>query len=421
MLQVMNPNSGIRNLFITLSGLTVAQAEMQIVGTSPPVFKIVTAGESSPALKQLLAGVNPWGLAMHPDTGVVYFSDPTSGIIGSIDPAAPTPVITQIISRPASVFHGITLDAPGNRLFFLDSSNNSVNVVNLTTLAESVIVSGLGISRPNDISYDPARNWLLFTDSGADGVGIIKLGPPLDFVGIVNFATVGAWGISVGPSGTIFFSSHDNGAIYQLDPDTSGITPVATGMGGPRGLKFDRFGRLFCLESDQNRVMQIALPGQSVTAPVFANAVNGRAFLVFEGTDRDGDFLPDIWEKRFKPSVLTLNGASDTDQDGRSAFNEFLFNASPNNGEDPAPVRTLSPLPGGGMTLTFQGPSTGYHLGVLLSSDLVNWQPWTGSLVQSQLADPLYSSWQMTLSNPASLGLNPGRIFARPTGSAVTP
>ena len=417
----MNPKTGIRNLLIAFSGISCAHAELEIVATAPTAFKIVAAGESSPALQQLLASVNPWGLALHPDTGIVYFSDPTAGIIGSIDPAAPSPVVTPIINRSASVFHGIALDAPGNRLFFLDSADNSVNVVNLAT--ETVIIAGSGINRPNDIAYDSVQNWLLFTDSGADGIGIIRTDQPVPFFeGIVNSSTIGAWGIAVNPANSaIYFSSHDNGAIYQLDPDTSVATPVATGLNGPRGLEFDRFGRLFCLESGQDRVVQIPLPGQSLTAPVFANAINGRAFLAFDGNDKDGDFLPDIWEKRFKPSVLTLNGASDTDLDGRSAFNEFLFNATPISGADPAPVRTLAPLPGGGLTLSFHGPSTGYRLGVLLSSDLVNWQLWTGPLVESPLADPLYSIWQMTLTNPLPLGLDPGKIFARLTGTAVTP
>jgi streptogramin lyase len=419
----MNPKNGVRNFFIAVSGITAANAEMEIVATAPPAFRIVAAGESSPALQQLLANVNPWGLALHPDTGVVYCSDPTAGIIGSIDPATVVPTVTQIITRPGAVFHGIALDAPGNRLFFLDSADNSVNVVNLATLVETQIVSGLGITRPNDIAYDPVRNWILFTESGADGIGIIKTDQPVtNFQGIVNASTVGAWGIAVHPGdGTIYFSSHDNGAIYQLDPDTGVSTAFATGLKGPRGLKFDRFGRLFCLESGEDRVVQVLAPGMTATAPVFGKATNGRAFLVFEGSDKDGDFLPDVWEKRFETSVLVLDDESDPDMDGRSAFNEFFFNASPATGADPAPVRTFTPLPGGGLSLSFQAPSTGYQPQILLSSDMENWQLWTGAVTQSVLADPLYSTFQMILTDPESLELNPKRIFTRLTGSPITP
>ncbi|MES2476678.1 MAG: hypothetical protein V4640_12915 [Verrucomicrobiota bacterium] len=419
----MNPKSGAWSLIIALSGLISAHAELKVVATAPSAFQIVTATEISPALQQLLAGVNPWGLALHPDTGVVYFSDPTAGLIASIDPAVPAPVITPIVNRPASVFHGIALDAPGNRLFVLDSSDNSVKVVNLATLVQTKIAIDQGIHRPNDIAYDHVRDWLLLTDSGSDSLIIIRLDladAPLQEV--ISPATVGAWGIAVNAKdGTAYFSSHDNGQAYQLNPETLVVTSIATGLNGPRGLKFDRFGRLFCLESGLNRVVQIPLAGQTVTAPTFANAINGRAFLVFENSDKDGDFLPDSWEKRFKPSVLALNAESDLDLDGRTAFNEFLFNSSPNSGADPAPVRTLTPQPGGGLSLSFQGPSTGYHLGVMLSSDMVTWQPWTGPLIQSALPDPLYSTWQMTLSNPLPSGLNASKIFARLKGSATAP
>jgi hypothetical protein len=42
-------------------------------------------------------------------------------------------------------------------LFFLDSADNSVNVVNLTTLAETKIVVGLGIIHPTSRSPEIFR------------------------------------------------------------------------------------------------------------------------------------------------------------------------------------------------------------------------------------------------------------------------
>jgi len=396
------------------------EAELELVGTSPPVFKIVKATDSSPAFLQVMAGVNPWGLDCHPDTGWIYFSDPTAGLIGSIDPSAPSPVVTPIVNRPTGALHGIALDAPNNRLFFLDSADDSINVVDLASLGQTRLIDGRGITRPNDLVYDSGRNWIIFTDSGGDFIGITD-----DAGNIVNGflfpETVGAWGLALHPqTNEIFFSSFDNGTIHILDPVSATVTPVASGLDGPRGLEFDRFGRLFCLESGEDRVVQIDFWSGGPAKPLFENAVNGRAFVIYDGDDKDGDFLLDDWERRFVPSVLDLDAGSDPENDGRSAIDELLFNGSPEVAGGPAPVRSFEILPGGEVSVVFEGPAKGYGFEVWLSSDLQNWELSGDPLVGTPFGDPLFRSWQST-TDPAALGLDPGRVFVRITGSVEGP
>lgn len=396
------------------------EAELELVGTSPPVFEIVEATQSSPAFLTVLAGVNPWGLDCHPDTGLIYFSDPTAGIIGSIDPSAPSPVVTPIVTRPAGVLHGIALDAPNERLFFLDSADDSINVVDLGSLDEATLIDGRGITRPNDLVYDPILNWIIFTDSGGDFIGVIDdLGNIVSGVALPE--TVGAWGLARHPqTNEIFFSSFDNGTIHIVDPVTRTVTPVASGLSGPRGLAFDRFGRLFCLESGKDRVLQIRLPGGDLAKPLFPRAYNGRAFVIYEGDDKDGDFLLDEWERRFVSSVLDLTTGSDPESDGRSAYHELLFNGFPDVAGEPDPVRSFEVLPGGDVSVVFEGPAEGYGFEVWLSSDLQNWVLSGDPLVGTPLGDPLFNSWQST-TNPASLGLDPSRVFVRLAGSIEGP
>jgi streptogramin lyase len=398
-----------------------ARAEIKTFGTSPPAFALMAASESSPAFQQLLTSINPWGLALDPETGRIYFSDPTAGLIGSINPAAPVPTITQVIQRPGAVFHGIALDGPGQRLFFLDSSNNSVNALDLTSGKETNLAKDDGITRPNDIAYDPVRRRIIFTDSGADGVGVLDLGGlPGSFEGILLPETVGAWGVAVHPSsGNVYFSSFDRGAIYRLDLEEP--VAVATGLDGPRGLQFDRHGRLFCLESGPGKVIQIPLSGQTVSAPVFPGVIHGRAFLLYEGDDRDGDHLLDAWERRFAATVHVLNAASDPDQDGTSAFDEQLFHGTPLGGADPPPVRSFTRSGPAGIRVVFEGPREGYRFGPQLSSDLVSWHPATGSLTPTPLADPLFATWTLEVPDLTALGLSTRRVFVRFAGSLTPP
>jgi sugar lactone lactonase YvrE len=402
------------------AGLVSVEAELEVFGTSPPVFKIVAATGSSTGFADFLTAVNPWGLDCHPNTGVVYFSDPTGGLIGAVDPLDPGLTVEKIVSRPAGVLHGIALDAAGHRLFFLDSADDSVNVVDLTTMAQTMLVRVPGTTRPNDLVYDPVRKWVIFTDSGADSVGIIKDDGTI-VAGYTLTATVGAWGVAVHPvSGDIYFSSFDNGTIHILDPHAFTTTKVASGLDGPRGLEFDRFGRLFCLESGKNRVTRIDLGSGGPVGPDFADALNGRAFLIFDGDDKDGDFLLDDWERRFVSSVVALDADSDFENDDRTALHELLFNGSPATVTDPAPVRGYNFLPDRKLEVIFQGPAEGYGFEVRASSDLQAWVPLPGPLAGTPLPDPLFNSWRMTF-DPDDLGLDRERVFVQVTGAIEAP
>jgi sugar lactone lactonase YvrE len=551
--------------------LATASAETQVFATSPPEFKLLEASDSAPAFQEVLSSINPWGLACHPDTGLLYFSDPNAGIIGAIDPGAPTPTIITIVDRPTGALHGISLDAVNNRLFFLDSADDSINVVDLQTLAVTPLVLANGIVRPNDLVYDPDQNQLYVTDSGADEVRIVSdtgvIGPSASLP-----STEGAWGIALQPgTGDVYFSSFDNGTIHQLlDTTPLTTTEIVSGLAGPRGLEFDRHGNLFCLESGMNRVVVIDVGAGTFAPTGFASALNGRAFLLFDSEDKDGDFLLDDWELRYAKSLvspnplsppsifdlqwsgasfgntatatgqirldnslllnpgsnsltvlpfvqdfeITITGASsgngsfnlsdfseivfntglapldltqelvgqptdldpwgtsqpgatggdfnlfsssgapngtyyfeltanggdqmlltsfapapdpplfdplttntDSDHDERSALEELLFNTDPSSSTDPHPFQLERNGPSN-YALSFEGPSTGYFFDILLSSDLIHWQPPANPLTDDFLADPLYSTWTLDI-DPVAEGLNPGQIFFKVAGGVM--
>ncbi|MCW1886295.1 hypothetical protein OKA04_16275 [Luteolibacter flavescens] len=389
-----------------------------VYATSPPEFHIDSKGGTD-ALAPYLSGINPWGLASDPETGRVYFSDPTGGRIAWIDPSAQTPAATNLINRPASTFHGIAIDSPNRRLFYLDSANDTVNVFHLTTLADQAIVTGGNIVRPNDVAWDAGRGWVWFTDSGGDFVSAIRSWTS-STADRVTFPATDPWGIAVNPqTGAVYYSSYSAGTIRSLDPANGNSAVVVSGLQGPRGLKFDAYGRLFCLESGLNRVKQVQLPGQPVPTKTYTNAENGRAFLIYESDDLDGDHLIDAWERRYSSTLAGLSSASDPDTDGRTALMELLFNGTPQSGADPAPVRSFT-RSGGTVTATFQGPREGYNFGAQFSSNLSSWQNYSGTLTKVNLADPLYATWTLSFS-PASVGLNPSRVFIRFTGERAAP
>lgn len=398
-------------------------AELEVIGTSPSSFEVVDASETSPLFQTVFGSVNPWGIDCHADTGVLYFSDPTAGVIRQWDPAAFPPVVTPFVTRPGPGVHGIDLDEPNGRLFFLDSADDSINVADLGTGTVTPLIAGFEITRPNDLVWDAGRGWVIFTDSGANFIGAIDAAGNITGGFFVPEAQ-GAWGIAVHPqTGGIYFSSHDLGAVYRLQPTgtfSAIVTPVATGLDRPRGLEFDRYGRLFCMESGQDRVVRIDLGVTGPAPPDFAAAINGRAFVIYESTDKDGDFLTDSWERRFASSLHELDATSDGDGDGRTALDELIFNGSPEIPEYGSQIDDFDPAAGGGVFVAFEGPASGFDHDVLVSSDLQNWITSPEPLTPRLTGDPLFRRWEVTL-DPVALGLDPKRVFIQVEGDVAGP
>lgn len=401
--------------------LTIASmASPVVIGASPKEGVINRAGPSGSTFSPALSGVNPWSLALHPATDQVFFSDPTAGRIAFFDLADPS-VFVSLIKRPGSVFHGIFLDAPNNHLYFLDSSNDSVNRIDLDTSNETEIFAGAPMVRPNAIAYSAELGRIIVTDSGADAIHVFN--PDADFPLVASYATadtVGAWGVAIRPSNqSVYYTVYEGGRLYVMDPGTGATKQITDGLDRPRGLKFDRKSELYCFEDGTGLISRINVADGTRGATSYGTASSGRGFVIFDDKDQDNDRLDDGWELSYASSLFTLDADSDPDGDGRTALCELLYMGSPLAPNDPPPVRQFTPNESGLVDLEFGAPAAGYDVQVWLSSDLKSgWQRYTQGFNITNSPGTIYSEWTAIL-DPVQLGLDADKLFVQLRGDAL--
>lgn len=324
---------------------------------------------SAVGMSPVQAGVTQvWSVAYDPYEDTVYSTDLNRGRILRTSSSGDNPEI--VLEIPGAVLRGLVVDSRADRLYYLDSDTDTLNVCRLDGANPEVLLSGF--RRPNDMALDPLHGKLYVTDSGTDGVLRYDIDSgTADW--IVSGPTVdGVWGIALLPEDNrMFLSDHVSDAIMQADLNGQGLATLVGGMETPRGLTVDpHHGRLYWLEAESGRFYGSALDGSGV-APVTASVISGpRDLCSFESTDRDGDFLDDEWENG-RLGGLAGDPSLDSDGDGQSDEGEFRFGGDPGNPDDT-----------GGVFFEFDASAAG---GVLRLSYRERPEPWFAyELVHSQ-------------------------------------
>lgn len=321
-----------------LSLSTTLHGEDQVIASSPSDFSLKQGIESIPTLATFTSSLtNAWGIALDAQQGILYWTDPTARKVFSLplDDLGGSPV--EILSSPTAVYHGITWDSGSERLYLLDSDSDSLLRLDPSNPG-SIETFAWNTTRPCDLAICDGEIYV--TDSGADSlfIGSSNGGTPTPLSGA---ATEGIWGIAANPKdGNIYYSSFTQGKIYKLVKSTSALMEICDNLEGPRGLSFDKNGNLYCLESGTGTVVAVDIANGTCSPTSFATALNGRAFLIFDNQDRDGDFIQDSWEID-QLGNLASGGGDDPDEDGTNTFTEYLFNGSATE-TDGQPLQALS-------------------------------------------------------------------------------
>ena len=353
--------------------------EEQILVTSPRDFEAVLGTVDSSLLSAIpftfegnSIADNYWSAALDSITGDIYFSVPTEGRIyrGNVNDASLT--LELFVEREGAVFHGMAFDGANGNLLVLDSKEDVILTFQGTTGSSfGILGGGIQLQRPNELLLD--RNRIIVSDSGLDTIQIFsRIGARL--FELDHPSTVGVWGLAVDPeTGDVVYSSHDLGQVWRWSPD-AGSAPslIADGLMGPRGLGYDRRGRLFCVESGAGRVTTL---GESMDLE-FSTACGGRDLSLFADCDLNGNFLPDEVESTVTNPFLLRNSNFFGNVDGDA----FLNGLEVALGENPF---EFTSGPGFEFVVDERGLFTVEHLALkksdyqyrlLLSDDLVNWE-----------------------------------------------
>ncbi|MDP0491847.1 MAG: hypothetical protein Q7Q71_12430 [Verrucomicrobiota bacterium JB023] len=375
----------------------------RLVVTAPGELSAVTGNLGNDQLHNLLTGENYWSAVLSESERKVYFSVPTDGKIYAVSLDSDPPVANVFVASDEAVFHGLAINEAEGILLALDSGADTLRQFRLQDGAELNKLAS-GFLRPNEILLDEGANRLVISDSGLDQLIVLDLeGEQLDVLD--HLSTEGVWGLAVDPeTGELLYSSHDLGEIWRWQP---GGTPVRehAGLDGPRGLGFDRWGRLYCVESGRDRVVTPA--EENPTS--YQSAPAGRDIALIGVCDTNANLLPDDWENKLGAPDLTFYG--DADQDGILDGAEAAMGGSVTGG--PNGYFALQPGSTGEITLAHWAlAKSDFEYQLFLSEDLEEWLP-IEVLPSVQTVNDFYELWTYTI-NLEEVKLSPsGQVFAQ--------
>ncbi|MFT6864745.1 MAG: hypothetical protein ACJAVK_003313 [Akkermansiaceae bacterium] len=378
----------------------------QIFVTAPNEFSLKTGDPGSATLNGLLNNTNYWAVERSSVTGIIYLSVPTDGKIYQVDPSVNPIAISVFVNAPGAVFHGLAVNNEDGILYAADSATDTIKKYTLNT-GQADGSLGIGYKRPNEVIHDEASQRIIVSDSGTDAISIYDEAGNLQLA-FFDATTVGVWGLVIDPqNGDLLYSSHDLGIIYRRNLTGGSVTVEHDSLQGPRGLGFDRWGQLYCVESTANQVKTFG-PSPLTT---YTTAGGGRDISILADCDRDGDFLPDAWEATSGGSSLTFMG--DADGDGIVNGLEAATGGSTTASDDGSPVELIRNS-NGEFTIThqaFKKSALAYTL--WLSTDLANWQA-AGTLPSRTDGAGLYDTWNFRFtSEDEGFPVDTPRLFSK--------
>lgn len=357
---------------------------------------------------------NYWSAALDSTSGDVYFSVPTEGRIYRGNLNDDPPVLELFKESAGAVFHGMAVDEVNGNLFVLDSGDDVIRIYQMATGSNfGTVGGGVTLQRPNELVFDRQRQWLIVSDSGLDTIQIYSPSSQGLLYELDHASTEGVWGLAIDPeTGEVIYSSHDRGEVWRWDPPAASALPILMhqGLSGPRGLGYDRQGRLFCVESGTGQVRTLGEQPELF----YSSAAGGRDLILFADCDFNGNYLPDDWEVAQTDPFLArgLSFASNFDGD---AFSDGLEAAL---GGD-----FMSPSDGNGFDFTVGAAGTievahlalkksDFRYQLFHSDDLLNWQAFS-ALPQVASGGSLYDTWTFQIDLSEEGIANEEEIFVR--------
>lgn len=397
-------------------GLALASLVLPVSGeqtvylSSPSDLTLQKGTEAIPALTSVASMQNIWGVSYRNTDDLIYVSNPTDGTILSYEASSDT--VVTVISEPTAVFHGI--DIADGALYALRSGSDDLVRYDLPSTTPVILANGL--MRPCDVVVDSARNRIFVTDSGLDEVREYELDGTLRRLWNLS----GVWGVDVSPvDGAVYVSCHDSGELWKNALGSSSFIRVVTGLDSPRGVEVDRSGKIFVLEAGQQRLVQAVPAVNSFIATAYSSeAKNGHGMVVYESTDKDGDYLPDSWELTYNSSLAAVNAQSNNDTDSSIALAEYAFMGSPVATENSL-VKDYTQNGADGFSVTIPVvDDADIHPSFMVSNDLVTWIEVAPSRTTA-IGGTNYSDQEFELSESNHFTPQKGRLFFKATAEIV--
>ncbi len=378
----------------------------QIFVTAPNEFSLKSGTPGTSALNEFLSSTNYWAVERSSVSGIIYLSVPTDGKIYQVDPSVDPPTISIFVDALGAVFHGLAVNSNDGILYAADSDSDTIKKYALSD-GQADGSLGTGFIRPNEVIFNEATQQLTISDSGTDSLYIYTKSGTL-VTALSNSTTDGAWGLAIDPqNGDLLYSSHDLGIIYRRGQSGGAATIEHQNLQGPRGLGFDRWGGLYCVESKTGQVKTFG-PSPLTT---YTTAAGGRDISILADCDLDGDFLPDAWEASSGGSGLTFMG--DADGDGIVNGIEAATGGSTLTSADGSPV-DFTRNSDGEFLITHQAlKKSSLQYTLWLSTDLISWQ--AAETLPSQVEGTgLYNTWNFRFT-PEDEGfpIDTPRLFSR--------
>ncbi|HKC79261.1 MAG TPA: PKD domain-containing protein [Nitrosopumilaceae archaeon] len=196
-------------------------------GTFPGTVQVFD-GTTNNFIHSLIAGVNPWGIALNPTNGHLYVADSTDNTVNVIDSVTGSTISSIPVGHNPL---GLAFDTVNGYVYVANANENSISVIDSATNTLVTTIQGIGNS-PMEVAFNPANGKIYVVSEGDNGVNVIN--------GLTNTAslTIGYGqfrGITVNPAQNIVYATNlftNTVSVISGNPTTDN-PPVLNSIIGP--------------------------------------------------------------------------------------------------------------------------------------------------------------------------------------------
>lgn len=161
----------------------------------------------------------------------------------------------QSSNRDLDEPHDILLSPDGSLLFVADNGNNRIVVLDAHTLERRAILGEGLVIAPHDVCFDKDGR-LLVADTGNNRIAIFELTDlNARFAGEITERIRSPEGVAVHKDGRVFATGAGSGNLVVYK--NGQVVAEAKGFSAPHDVEFDREGRVWVADANNNRLVQL--------------------------------------------------------------------------------------------------------------------------------------------------------------------
>ncbi|HEY1759831.1 MAG TPA: choice-of-anchor D domain-containing protein, partial [Bryobacteraceae bacterium] len=173
---------------------------------------------------------------------------------------------TDLVSAEADgVFSAMALDPSGSNLFLLSNWSNFIGETSAPfgyqrgdsgVPSMSTVMTFSGLNPPTALAVDASDN--LYVGAGYDIVSATQSSGYNSVTIYSGLGNLGAGGLAVDASGTVYGTDSSAGTLFQLTPTASGYVKsvIAGGLSWPEGVILDQYGNIYVSDTYNDRVLK---------------------------------------------------------------------------------------------------------------------------------------------------------------------